>query len=107
MHGRLIHDLGEYQDRRDLRQVDCSKTVWILATNALDATIQSFCKVHQKPIFEDEDETEKLRLMKTLTKSIKQEFLSHFGVSLILFLPSRPRCFFRSAGAKLYYHRPQ
>jgi hypothetical protein len=73
--------LGEYQDRRDLKQIDCSKTVWILATNALDPTIQSFCKLHHKPIFEDDDESEKLRLMKRLAKAIKEDFLSQFGVS--------------------------
>jgi hypothetical protein len=73
--------LGEYQDRRDLKQIDCSKTVWILATNALDATIQSFCKLHHKPIFEDDDVSEKLRLMKSLSKAIKEDFLAQFGVS--------------------------
>lgn len=74
---------GEYQDRRDLRQVDCSKTVWILATNALDPTIQSFCKQHHTQIFQDDNENEKLRLMKDLSKAIKEDFLSQFGVSLI------------------------
>lgn len=82
-------NLGEYQDRRYSKQVDCSKTIWILATNALDATIQSFCKEHHKAIFEDEDEAEKLRLMKTLTKNMKKEFLSKFGVSL----DTNPRVF--------------
>ncbi|KAN0104943.1 P-loop containing nucleoside triphosphate hydrolase [Hyaloscypha variabilis] len=72
-------DNGEYQDRRDLKQIDCSKTVWILATNALDSTIQSFCKVHHKSIFEDDDVSEKLRLMKSLSKAIKEDFLAKFG----------------------------
>lgn len=72
-------DNGEYQDRRDLKQIDCSKTVWILATNALDLTIQNFCKLHHKPIFEDDDDSEKLRLMKSLSKAIKEDFLSQFG----------------------------
>ncbi|KAH7333255.1 P-loop containing nucleoside triphosphate hydrolase protein [Rhexocercosporidium sp. MPI-PUGE-AT-0058] len=90
-------DNGEYQDRRDLKTIDCSKTVWILATNALDPTIQSFCKLHHKPIMEDDDETEKLRLMKSLSKAIKQDFLSHFGSPVtgrisefIPFLPFSP-----------------
>jgi hypothetical protein len=76
--------LGEYQDRRDLKQIDCSKTVWILATNALDSTIQNFCKLHHKSIFEDDDVSEKLRLMKSLSKAIKEDFLAKFGVSLKL-----------------------
>ncbi|KAG0646262.1 Chaperone [Hyphodiscus hymeniophilus] len=90
-------DNGEYQDRRDLKKIDCSKTVWILATNALDSTIQSFCKLHHKPIFEENDETEKLRLMKSLSKAIKENFLSHFGSPVtgrisdfIPFLPFSP-----------------
>jgi hypothetical protein len=87
--------LGEYQDRRDLKQIDCSKTVWILATNALDPTIQSFCKLHHKPIFEDDDESEKLRLMKSLSKAIKEDFLSQFGVSFK----------FKSEGFGILVHR--
>jgi len=76
-----MSSIGEYQDRRDLKQIDCSKTVWILATNALDPTIQSFCKQNHKEIFEDDDGKEKLKLMKTLSKAIKEDFLCQFGVS--------------------------
>ncbi|KAK5139670.1 hypothetical protein LTR32_007296 [Rachicladosporium monterosium] len=36
----LPFDNGEYQDRRNLHKVDCSKTIWIMATNAHDAIIQ-------------------------------------------------------------------
>jgi hypothetical protein len=72
---------GEYQDRRHLTKVDCSKTIWILATNALDTTIQNFCKLHDKPIFVDDDHGEKLRLMKQLSKELKEDFLSKFSVS--------------------------
>ena len=75
--------IGEYQDRRHLTKIDCSKTIWILATNALDTTIQSFCKLHHKPIFLDDDQGEKLRLMKHLSKELKEDFLSKFDVSLL------------------------
>ncbi|KAI9052990.1 hypothetical protein LZ554_003261 [Drepanopeziza brunnea f. sp. 'monogermtubi'] len=71
--------------------------VWILATNALDPTIQRFCKLHRRPIFEDEDESEKHRLMKTLSKALKEDFLSQFGPPVtgrisefIPFLPFSP-----------------
>lgn len=74
--------LGEYQDRRHLTKIDCSKTIWILATNALDTIIQDFCKVHHKPIFEDDDPVEKNRLMKHLSKDLKEGFLSQFDVSV-------------------------
>ena len=75
--------IGEYQDRRHLTKIDCSKTIWILATNALDTTIQSFCKLHHKPIFLDDDQDEKLRLMKHLSKELKEGFLSKFDVSFL------------------------
>ncbi|KAK3324487.1 hypothetical protein B0T19DRAFT_486645 [Cercophora scortea] len=39
---------GEYQDRRNLRSLDCSKSIWILATNAFDPTIHSFCRQNEK-----------------------------------------------------------
>lgn len=89
--------LGEYQDRRDLKRIDCSKTVWILATNALDLTIQSFCKLHRKPIFEEDDEGEKLRLMKVLSKAIKEDFLSQFGVRMKFTVTSEGGISFHSA----------
>jgi hypothetical protein len=77
--------LGEYQDRRHLTKIDCSKTIWILATNALDTTIQNFCKLHHKPIFLDDDQGEKLRLMKHLSKELKEDFLSKFDVGFLIF----------------------
>lgn len=83
--GRIFsadNSIGEYQDRRHLTKIDCSKTIWILATNALDATIQDFCKLHHKPIFVDDDQAEKLRLMNHLSKELKEDFLSKFDVSL-------------------------
>lgn len=73
-------DPGEYQDRRNLKKIDCSKTIWILATNALDPTIQKFCAQHNAALFIDEDETQKMRLMKTLVKELKEDFLSKFDV---------------------------
>jgi hypothetical protein len=75
-------DLGEYQDRRDSSKIDCSKTIWILATNAMDSTIQTFCQMHDKSIFVDDNPHEKLRLARLLSKELKQDFLSQFGVSL-------------------------
>lgn len=78
---RINTYLGEYQDRRHLTKIDCSKTIWILATNACDNTIQEFCKLHEQPIFQDDDQDEKLRLMKRLSKELKEDFLSQFGVS--------------------------
>jgi len=75
---------GEYQDRRNLQTVDCSKTVWILASNALDPIIKEFCKQNQKAIFLDDDPSEVLRLMKILGKQLKDEFKEQFLVRIPL-----------------------
>jgi ATP-dependent Clp protease ATP-binding subunit ClpA len=75
---------GEYQDRRNLAKIDCSKTIWILATNALDTTIQGFCASNHTELFVNDDESQKMQLMKRLSKEIKQDFLSKFDVSVPL-----------------------
>ena len=77
---------GEYQDRRDRSTVNCSNTIWILATNAHDAIIQAFCSANHEVLFGDDDDSEKLRLAKPLAAEIKQDFLSRFGVCVLLLL---------------------
>lgn len=77
----LPFDNGEYQDRRNLQKVDCSKTIWILATNALDQRIKDFCKLNEAVLYnEDADEENRQRLMKGLAKTLKSDFLAKFGV---------------------------
>jgi len=75
-----ISTLGEYQDRRNLQKIDCSKTIWILATNALDDKIRNFCQVNGSMIWDEEDENKQTRLIKTLTKELKEDFLKIFQV---------------------------
>lgn len=77
---------GEYQDRRHLTKIDCTKTIWILATNAHDPIIQQFCSANHRVLFIDDDEPEKIRLIKQLSKEIKEDFLSKFNVSVGRFL---------------------
>jgi hypothetical protein len=76
--------LGEYQDRRKHVPVDCSKTLWILATNALDPTIKTFCKAHKKIVLDDPYSPEAPRILKSLQTDLKNEFKDWFGVSLYL-----------------------
>jgi hypothetical protein len=61
--------------------VDCSKTIWILATNALDKTIVDYCKAHPA-ISEEDDRPKREGLLEQLTESMKDEFLSIFKVSM-------------------------
>ena len=78
--------IGEYQDRRNLDKIDCSKTIWILATNALDATIENFCKINERLLHGD-NESEKMRLMKALSKQLKADLVTQFDASGLFFLP--------------------
>ena len=71
-------NLGEYQDRRDLSKVDCSNTIWILATNALDDTIKDFCQ--RNPDIFSKEGTEREVLAKDLSKTMRTIFLRKFGV---------------------------
>ena len=63
--------------------VECSKTIWILATNAVDDTILSFCAEHRGIIFNDDREFKKLYLIEQWSKQIKEEFLNELDVSVL------------------------
>ncbi|OTA94945.1 hypothetical protein M434DRAFT_381613 [Hypoxylon sp. CO27-5] len=76
----LPFDNGEYQDRRHLTTVDCSKTIWILATNALDDTINEFCE-DNKDIY-SQDEARKEKEAKRLSKELKNAFLTIFDAPI-------------------------
>jgi len=80
MYGFSKYFAGDYQDRRNLDKINCSKTIWILATNAHDAIIQDFATVNSRVLFSAEDETESRRLLKQLSHKIREDFQSHHGV---------------------------
>ena len=67
-----------------LTLVDCSKTIWIMATNALDETIHAFCNSHEKVLFSDEPGQEGQRLVQKLSRSIQKESVTKFGVRNLL-----------------------
>lgn len=81
----LGNPTGEYRDRRDLRPIDCSKTIWILATNAFDKTIQAFYETN-RAVFNG-DPTTKIsaksirELGRKLSKEIMKESMTVLGVS--------------------------
>ncbi|KAM0817926.1 hypothetical protein AB5N19_03733 [Seiridium cardinale] len=72
---------GHYEDRRDLKRVDCRKTIWIMATNALDDTIHAFCK-DNAAIIHSEDHVTQDRLVKKLCRELRTEFAGLFGAPL-------------------------
>jgi ATP-dependent Clp protease ATP-binding subunit ClpA len=71
---------GEYQDRRDNNKVDCSQTIWILATNAHDQIIQDFSASNESALFSGDDDAEKKRLLKQLSHQIREDFRHKHGV---------------------------
>jgi ATP-dependent Clp protease ATP-binding subunit ClpA len=71
---------GRYSDRRTRNAIDCSQTIWIFATNAVDNIILDFCEVHKFDLFEDDDQVRQKALISDLTISIKKQLKSEFGV---------------------------
>ncbi|KAK2608062.1 hypothetical protein N8I77_006697 [Diaporthe amygdali] len=73
---------GEYEDRKAKATVDCSKAIWILATNAFDDTIHEFCKNNQASLFQSTGQAASEKLVKGLCKTLRTESISTFGAPL-------------------------
>ncbi|KAI1358548.1 P-loop containing nucleoside triphosphate hydrolase protein, partial [Xylaria arbuscula] len=74
-------DQGEYMDRRTASKVDCTQTIWILATNQFDPTIHEFCKRNKQALLESPSKALSTLLGKPVD-SLRKECLSHFGAPL-------------------------
>ncbi|KAI2634775.1 P-loop containing nucleoside triphosphate hydrolase protein [Hypomontagnella submonticulosa] len=73
---------GRYEDRRNGSIIDCSKTIWILATNKLDDSIHAFCQANEQGIFQSEDEDAQDRLVTKLCRQLRKEFIEEFSAPL-------------------------
>ncbi|KAL2018654.1 hypothetical protein VTK56DRAFT_489 [Thermocarpiscus australiensis] len=77
---------GEYRDRRNLSEVDCSKAIWVLATNAFDQTILDFCKDNQYILSGEngtkESEATVKMLGRKLCKTIQKRCIGVFGAAV-------------------------
>ncbi|UKZ92747.1 uncharacterized protein TrAFT101_007686 [Trichoderma asperellum] len=73
----LPFDNGEYQDRRNGDKINCSNTIWILATNALDNSILDFCE--ENNLITGNIGDEKTRLVRKLSQQLRESFLQQFG----------------------------
>ncbi|KAI2782094.1 P-loop containing nucleoside triphosphate hydrolase protein [Daldinia loculata] len=73
---------GQYEDRRNGKSIDCSKTIWILATNKLDDSIHGFCNANEKTIFHSEDQDAQDKVVEKLCRQLRKEFTGHFGAPL-------------------------
>ncbi|XXH04174.1 hypothetical protein Hte_010587 [Hypoxylon texense] len=73
---------GRYEDRRNGGVVDCSKTIWILATNKLDDSIHAFCNANEKVLFHSEDQEVQDKLVGKLCRQLRKEFIEQFDAPL-------------------------
>ncbi|KAI0186067.1 P-loop containing nucleoside triphosphate hydrolase protein, partial [Xylaria flabelliformis] len=99
IHNTLLipFDQGEYLDRRDSSKVDCSRTIWILATNKFDDYILKFYELHRRQLCESQNEQKETTVLDQLNIELKKLCISHFGAPLsgrvseiIPFLPFTP-----------------
>lgn len=71
---------GKFTDRRNRRQSDCSKIIWIITSNALDPIIVDFTRHNKLPASCDDCDSRAMvaRLQGQLEDGLKE----HFGVSI-------------------------
>lgn len=71
---------GKFTDRRNRRQSDCSKIIWIITSNALDPIIVNFTRYNKIPVpCDDRDARATIaRLQGQLEEGLKE----NFGVSI-------------------------
>lgn len=62
--------------------IDCSRTIWILATNQFDDSIHAFCGTNHHALFVSEDEKAQDKVVAMLCRQLRTEFSGHFGAPL-------------------------
>ncbi|KAK5740822.1 hypothetical protein LTR17_004412 [Elasticomyces elasticus] len=75
------NDQGAYFDRRNRDEINCWKTVWILATNAHDSIIQEFSATNKGVLSEDDQNGTKV-VLKRLSIQLREDFQSHHGAPI-------------------------
>lgn len=87
----LPFESGYYKDRRDGKDLDCSKVIWVLAANLGTELIQRFWTEHLK---DRTEEQQKKVSLASLEKSLRQLTISRLGApitsrlsSLVPFMP--------------------
>lgn len=75
----LLFQSGAYKDRRNNQKLECSKTIWILATNFGESTINRFWSTHFK---DREVENSDMTLFGSLDALLKRNFIAILGAPL-------------------------
>jgi len=60
--------------------VECSQTIWVIATNAVDEMILDYCECHSE-IFHAEDQIQQNNLVAELSIRMKKQLKTEFGAS--------------------------
>ena len=89
-----VLDSGLYRSRIDNKRLDCSKTIWILATNLGEDEIQIFWDSHLHDLTEDRQLAAPFHILQA---KLKRKFIEEFGApitgrisSIVPFLPFTP-----------------
>ncbi|KAK0622410.1 hypothetical protein B0T14DRAFT_563862 [Immersiella caudata] len=89
-------DEGIHIDRRSRMSIDCTQTIWIIATNAVDNIVLDFCDAH-KDILDDDDPIRQMQLANEASTRMRKQLKTEFGnpltgriTAVIPFLPFSP-----------------
>lgn len=77
-----LKPIGTYADRRNGDKVDCTNTIWILATNKFDDTVAEFSKQNNAVICDSDLRSEHHTLKRQLHRSLRNECIASFGAPL-------------------------
>lgn len=69
--------VGIYCDRRDNKSIDCSKIIWVLATNLGHQNIKN---IYKEKLSEDSAKPKTNMSMELLHQELLEIFTDHFGV---------------------------
>jgi ATP-dependent Clp protease ATP-binding subunit ClpA len=83
MYIRLIN-IGWYCDRRNGHHVDCTKIIWVFATNAVDDKIVEFSDLH---LLEKSPEKQTQAPLSALEKNIRKDLCDLWGVKYFTIIP--------------------
>ncbi|KAF2662718.1 P-loop containing nucleoside triphosphate hydrolase protein [Lophiostoma macrostomum CBS 122681] len=87
----VMTEKGEYQDRRNNVGVDCSKTIWIIATNLGTDKIAEYYTKHLEELSDKKRDRADMKPLQNILKRLyKNEFGAPFTGRINLYVPFLP-----------------
>jgi ATP-dependent Clp protease ATP-binding subunit ClpA len=71
---------GRYEDRRTNHDIDCSQTIWVLASNLGDEAIGDFYEANLKHLKDEEKQNADIE---SLLDELRNAFRGRWGVSIL------------------------